>query len=279
MTARVLTIAESDSSGGSGVQADIKTILALGGYATTVMTGVTAQNTTGIISFQMIDPVMVADQLRAVMTDIGTDVIKTGILNSEIIIDTVADEIDKVEGKIPVVIDPSMVAGDGSPLIDETGIAAMKRRLLIRATVLTPNLREAEMLTGMTIHDLDDMRHATSMMRSLGSETVVLKAGRALNDKIVYFVASDDGEVIVERPQIETRHTLGAGCTFSSAIAVSLAQGMGVMKSIERGLDFLHQAILHAPGFGQGRGPMNHAFHLEHNQTFFQPENIKVRKI
>lgn len=279
MTARVLTIAESDSSGGSGVQADVKTILALGGYATTVMTGVTAQNTTGIISFQMIDPVMVADQLRAVMTDIGTDVIKTGILNSEIIIDTVADEIDKVEGKVPVVIDPSMVAGDGSPLIDETGIAAMKRRLLIRATVLTPNLREAEMLTGMTIHDLDDMRHATSMMRSLGSETVVLKAGRALSDKIVYFVASEDGEVIVERPQIETRHTLGAGCTFSSAIAVSLAQGMGVMKSIERALDFLHQAILHAPGFGQGRGPMNHAFHLENNQTFFQPENIKVRKI
>lgn len=279
MSGRVLTVAESDSCGGSGIQADIKTILALGGYATTALTGVTAQNTLGIQSFQMIDPLMVAEQMQSVIRDIGTDAIKTGILNNEMAVDAVSDELDKLlDQNIPIVVDPSLVSREGDLLTDEGCIAAIKRRLLVRATILTPNLLEAEHLTGMKIKDIDDMRHATLMMRTLGAETVVLKAGQAVSDKVVYFVASDKGERLYERPQVETPHTLGAGCTFASAIAVSLAQGMSHYASIERALDFLHQAILHAPGYGAGRGPMNHAFNIERHQTFFQPENITVVK-
>lgn len=287
MSGRVLTIAESDSCGGSGIQADIKTILALGGYATTALTGVTAQNTLGIKSFQMLDPSIVAEQINAVISDIGTDAVKIGILNSEIVVDTVADILDGLTQKgIPVVIDPSLVAGSGQLLCDETTIAAIKRRLLVRASVVTPNIEEAAHLSGMRendmssmrISDIEGLRHAATMMRSFGVETVVLKAGQLTGDKVIYFVASGDGERIYERPQVQSPHTLGAGCTLASAIAVSLAQGMNHFRAVERALDFLHQAILHAPGYGAGRGPINHAFNIERHQTFFQPEHIKVVK-
>lgn len=280
MAGRVLTVAESDSSGGSGIQADIKTILALGGYATTAVTGITAQNTREIKSFQTIDPLMVADQMRAVMQDIGTDAIKTGVLNSEIIVDAVADVLDECQNDdIFVVIDPSLVSHTGEILVDDGTIAAIKRRLLIRAHMLTPNVKEAEHLTGMTLHDLDDMRHAASMLRSLGVETVVLKCGPVLSNKELYLIAYEGGERIYERPQVNTQHTLGAGATLASALAVSMAQGLPLFPAVERALEFLHQAMQHAPGYGAGRGPMNHAFLIERQEAFFHTSHVKVREV
>lgn len=280
MAGRVLSVAESDSSGGGGIQADIKTILALGGYATTAVTGVTAQNTKGISSFQLLDPAIVGEQMRTVLEDLGTDAIKTGILSHELVIDVVGDVLDEyLPFNYPVVIDPALMTQTGEILLDETAIATLKRRLFVRATVLTPNLREAEILTGMTIRDIDDMRHATSMMRTLGAETVVLKAGQVLTETDLYLVSTTEGERIYERHHLETNHTLGVGCTLASAIAVSLGQGMDIYPAIERALDFLHQAILHAPGYGYGRGPINHAFEIEKHATFFHPEQIRIRKL
>lgn len=279
MAGRVLTVAESDSCGASGVQADIKTVLALGGYAMTAVSAVTAQDTNGIDYSHILDPEFVGQQMRMSLEDIGVDAIKTGMLFSAGIIDAVADVIDDYHHKhIPVVVDPAIVDRKGMPLIDDDAINALKRRLLVRATVLTPNNREAELLTGMQVRDLDDMRHVTDMMLTLGVENVVLKAGNAVAEKVLYLIATMDGERVYERPILRTKHTLGAGCTLSSAIAVSMAQGMGIFESVERGLDFLHQAILHAPGFGSGAGPVNHAFDTEKNSSFFSPEDIKVRQ-
>lgn len=276
MAGRVLTIGESDSSGGTGIQADVKTVLALGGYAMTAVTGITAQNTRAIEQFQVVDPLLVADQMRAVLADIGADAIKTGILNNSVAVDMAADVLDAMAPRpLPVVVDPSLVSRAGELLVDELTIAAVKRRLLVRADVLTPNLLEAEYLTGMSLRDIDAMKHAAVMLRTLGAENVVLKCGQALSDKELYLVATEDEERIYERPQVATRHTAGAGCTLSSAIAVSLAQGMPIFAAVERALDFLNQAIMHAPCYGQGCGPMNHAFAVERQQAFFQPDAIR----
>jgi len=280
MPGRVLTVAESDSSGAAGVQADIKTILALGGYATTAITAVTAQSTQGIDATHVIDAPLVAGQMRAALSDIGADAIKTGILMDEKIVNAVGDVLDECQDKnIAVVIDPSVVGRRDEKFLNDAAIAAVKRRLFVRAAVLTPNLKEAELLTGMPIRDLDDMRKATDMMRTLGAETVLLKAGQALSDRVIYLVATADEERIYERQMLNTRHTLGAGCTLASAIAVSLSQGLGIFKSVERALDFIHQAILHAPGYGGEAGPMNHAFDIEKSSAFFNPESVKIRKV
>lgn len=279
MSSRVLTVAESDSCGASGIQADIKTILALGGYATTAISAVTAQDTNGIDYTHILDAEFVAHQMRMVLEDIGADAIKTGMLMNEPIINAVADVIDEYCHKhIPIIIDPAIIDRKGMPLIDDGAISALKRRLLVCATVLTPNNREAELLTGMHVRDLDDMRHVTDMMRTFGVENVVLKAGQAVSNKVLYLVATMDEERVYERPMLKTRHTLGAGCTLASALAISLAQGMEIFSAVERSLDFLHQAILHAPGFGSGSGPMNHAFDIEKHSAFFSPETIKIRQ-
>ena len=244
MIGRILSVSESDSSGAAGIQADIKTVLALGGYATTAVTCVLAQSTKGAASSRVMEPAFVVEQMRAVLNDIGTDAIKVGFLNNRQMIDAVADVLDEYQNKnIPVVIDPSIVLRNGQVLVDELAVAAWKRRLYIRATVLTPNLREAEVLTGMHIKDIDAMRHATDMMRTLGVENVVLKAGQAISDKLVYFVANDDGEKVYERPRIDTGNTLGAGGTLSTAIAVSLAQGLNIHEAVERSLDYLQRAM------------------------------------
>ena len=279
MTGRVLTVGESDAGGSSGIQADVKTILALGGYATTAVSAVQVQDAGGAVKSCAMSPDFVAEQMRVVLSDIGTDGVKIGFLPCADAIDAVADVLDAHQDrKWPVVVDPCLVARSGEALVGEHDIAAWKRRLYVRSTVITPNLREAEMLTGMHIRDIDHMRHAADMMRTFGVENVVLKAGQAVSGKVVYFIATGGEELVYERPMIDTRHTLGAGCTLSSAIAISLAQGMRIYTAVERALDFMHQAILHAPGFGGHAGPMNHAFEIEKHATFFHPEDIKVHK-
>jgi hydroxymethylpyrimidine/phosphomethylpyrimidine kinase len=260
--ARVLTVAESDSCAAAGIQADIKTVLALGGYATTALSAVTAQNTSGIDRLLALEPAFVEQQMRLALEDIGADAIKIGLLVNAGIINAVGKVLDDYQGKnIPVVINPAIVARDGKQLMDEEAMAALKRRLFVRTNVLTPNLRSAEMLTGMTLRDMEGMRHATAMLRTVGAENVLLRAGENGGKTAIYLLATEDGEKIYERPIANTKHALGAGATLASAIAVSLAQQMDIFAAVERALDFTHQAILSAPGFttSSGAGPVNHA--------------------
>ena len=261
---RILTVAESDSGGGSGIQADIKTIMAFGAYASSAVTSVTAQNSKGVQEYVNIEPSFVAMQMRAVLSDIGADAIKVGLLGGTQMINDVSDVLDELLGRdIKIIVDPSMVARDGLAMLDQETIATLKRRLLVRATVLTPNLREAELLTGMKIHDLDDMKHAADMLRTLGADAVVLKGGAISGDTVIDLVATNQGETLFESPIMRTRHTQGAGATLSTAIAVCLAEGMDIASAVRRSLDYLNRAIETAYGFGQGAGPINHGHIIE----------------
>lgn len=277
---RVLVIAESDSNGAGGIQGDTKTILALGGYAATAITALTAHTSNGILSVKDFTPSFVGDQINAVMEDIGADAIKIGFLKNEEVINIVADAIDRFQDKkIPIIMDPSIVDRTGKTLIDNDSISALKRRLYFHTNVLTPNLKEAEMLGVMHIADIDDMRHAADMMRTLGVENVILKGGQVDVGKELYFVATADEERIYQRDTLQTRHTLGAGSAFSSAIALNMAKQVNVFDAVEHALDFLHQAILHSNGFGHAEGPINHAFHIQNQSSIFHPEEIKLYKI
>lgn len=257
---RILTVAESDSCGGSGIQADIKTITALGGYAATAVTAITVQNSKGLHDEAFMPPGLVTAQMRAVLEDIGVDAIKTGAMGSVGMIDAVADILDDVqERSYIVVVDPAMVARGGKALLDHEGVAALKRRLLVRASVIIPNRREAELLTGMNIRDLDEMRHAADMMRTLGADAVVLKGGVLNSESVVDLLAWDGGEEVYESPLQNTRHTHGAGCTLAAALTTCLAQGDSLRQAMETALFYLNTAIATAPGFGEGAGPVNHS--------------------
>ena len=265
---RVLAIAESDSCGAAGIQADIKTILALKGYATTALSAVTAQSTAGIEHLHALEPEFVAQQMLVVLKDIGADVIKTGFLVNKDIVNIVADVLAEEQYKdIPVVVDPSIVARDGRQLMDEQAIAMIKRRLCVLAAVLTPNLREAELLTGLRIKEPADLHHAADMMRTFGAERIVLKAGQGIDGKAVYLVATSEERLVYERPVLDTPNTLGAGVTLASAIAVGLAQKMDFFQTVERALDFMHQAMFHAPDLDTEIGPVCHAFDIKESSV------------
>jgi hydroxymethylpyrimidine/phosphomethylpyrimidine kinase len=279
-TPRVLTITESDSRGASGIQGDVKTILALGGYAMTAITALTSHNAIKITPIQGILSPFVTEQLNAIAQEGSLDAIRIGFLHNEATINAVADFLERPGNKgIPVVVDPCIVSRSEKILMDNPAIAALKRRLYIHTTVLTPNLKEAEILGVLRISNIDDMRHAADMMRTLGVENVMLKGGRVENDKELYFVATPEEERIYQRPTIQTPHTLGAGNVLSSALAVNLAKQMDIFKSIEAALDFMHQTIVNSTGFGQENGSVNHAFHLENQPQFFHPEEIKIYKV
>ncbi|MCK5555283.1 MAG: bifunctional hydroxymethylpyrimidine kinase/phosphomethylpyrimidine kinase, partial [Alphaproteobacteria bacterium] len=264
MSGRVLAVAESDSCGAAGIQADIKTILALRGYATTTLSAVTAQSTAGIEHLHVLEPEFVTQQMHAVLKDIGADAIKTGFLANKDIVNAVADVLAEDQYKdIPVVVDPAIVARDGRQLLDEQTIAMIKRRLFVRATVLTPNLHETELLTGLRIQEPADLHHAADMMRTFGAEKIVLKAGPCPDGKAVYLVMTLEEKRIYERPMLDTPNTLGAGATLASAIAVGLAQKIDFFQTVELALDFMHKAMLYAPDFGTKTGPISHTFDIK----------------
>ena len=274
---RVLVIAESDLDGASGIQGDIKTVLALGGYATTAVSCFAALQNDEIT--MPVDPSFIGRQIQAVLSKANTDAIKIGFIDSKNTIDTVADILDGLsDKKIPVVIDPSITSRSGKLLVDDQALAAWKRRLYIHAKILTPNLKEAEALGVMKINSVDDMRHAADMMRTLGVENVVLKGGQVDPGTELYFVASPQEERIYQRPTVETPHTVGAGGALSSALALNMAKSMDIFDAVERALDFLHQAILHSSGFGEKKGPINHAFDIIQHPSVFHPEEIKIYK-
>jgi hydroxymethylpyrimidine/phosphomethylpyrimidine kinase len=258
MKGRVLIVAGSDSSGGAGVQADIKTLTTLGGYAAAAITALTAQNTTGVFAVLPVPPDFVRRQIDVVLADIGADCIKIGMLHDAGIVAAVAESLASVPD-LPLVLDPVMRSTSGALLLEASAIEVLKRRLIPRARVLTPNLPEAEMLLGHPIAGVEDMPAAARALAALGARAVVLKGGHLAGDTLRDVVVDGDEIYAFESARLDTRHTHGTGCTLASAIATGLAQGMALRPAVARALDFVQQAIRTAPGYGRGRGPLNHA--------------------
>ncbi len=258
---RVLIIAGSDSGGGAGIQADIKTVTALGGYAATAVTAVTVQNTLGVTGVHPIPLDIVEAQGRAVLDDIGADAIKTGMLGDAATVEVAARLIDSAAG-VPTVIDPVMVAKGGASLLVAKAVAAVKAILIPRATLLTPNAPEAEALTGLTVASQDDQRRAGEALLALGARAVLMKGGHVPGDRVVDILMTPAGETLFEGERIDTRHTHGTGCTLASACATGLAQGLPLTEGVARAWNYVHEAMLRAPGFGAGHGPLDHGWTL-----------------
>jgi hydroxymethylpyrimidine/phosphomethylpyrimidine kinase len=255
---RVLVIAGSDSGGGAGVQADIKTITALGGHAATAITAITAQNTLGVHGVFPIPLEMIEAQARAVLDDIGTDAIKTGMLGDAATVELAARLI--AAAGAPTVIDPVMAAKDGSALLEPYALAAFREALLPHANLLTPNAPEAAALTGLTVETTEDLRRAGEALLALGCDAVLLKGGHIPGARVIDILMTPVSETRFESGRIDTRHTHGTGCTLASACAVGLAQGLGLDASVRRAHDYVQEAIRRAPGFGGGHGPLDHAW-------------------
>lgn len=258
---RVLIIAGSDSGGGAGIQADIKTVTALGGYAATAITAVTVQNTLGVSGVHPIPLEVVEAQARAVLDDIGADAIKTGMLGSVETVELVARMLDGAQ-PVPAVIDPVMIAKGGAPLLADRAVEAVRRLLVPRAALLTPNAPEAEALTGLPVTSADEARKAGEALLALGARAVLMKGGHIPGERVVDLLITADGETVFEGERIDTRHTHGTGCTLASACAAGLAQRLPLAAAVARAWDFVHQAMLHAPGLGAGHGPLDHGWTL-----------------
>jgi hydroxymethylpyrimidine/phosphomethylpyrimidine kinase len=256
MKGRLLVVAGSDSGGGAGIEADIKTATALGAYAMTAITALTAQNTLGIERVLPVPPDFVAQAMASVLNDIGADAVKTGMLVDAATVAAVADTLEKFAPDVPLIVDPVMVSSSGTRLLSEDAIDALKRRLIARATVITPNIPEAEILLGRRI---DDARGAASALLALGVRVAVVTGGHAEGSTVHDIVADADGIEVLQSPRIDTRSTHGTGCTFASAVAAGIAQGMAIRIAIQRAHNFVHEAIRTAPGFGGGNGPLNHS--------------------
>ncbi|GCE16000.1 bifunctional hydroxymethylpyrimidine kinase/phosphomethylpyrimidine kinase [Tengunoibacter tsumagoiensis] len=253
--ARALTIAGSDSGGGAGIQADLKTFAALGVYGISAITAITAQNTLGVRAIQEQSIPIIEAQIDAVMEDIGVDVAKTGMLSSSEIINAVARRVQ--HWQLRLVVDPVMVAKGGSTLLQSEAIETLRTVLLPLAEVVTPNLPEAEVLSLVKIADMAGMKVAAQAIYALGPRHVVIKGGHSEDQPTdLYF----DGQQFIELPakRINTRHTHGTGCTFSAAITAFLARGWSVEEAVRRAKVYITGAIQHAPGIGQGHGPIDH---------------------
>jgi hydroxymethylpyrimidine/phosphomethylpyrimidine kinase len=259
MTGRVLIVAGSDSGGGAGIQADIKSVTALGAYAATAVSALTAQNTLGVHGVLPVPLDFLRLQIECVLADIGADAIKTGMLADAATIELVAGVLAEQARGVPLVVDPVMVAKGGQALLAPDAVGTLKRTLLPLASLLTPNLPEAEVLSGVPIRDLGAMRHAASAMLTLGAPAVLLKGGHMDGDTVIDLLATEAGIEEFSSPRIDTRHTHGTGCTLASTIAAGLAQGMALRDAVARARTYVHAAIATAPGYGAGHGPINHA--------------------
>ncbi|MEY4966299.1 MAG: hypothetical protein RL274_1882 [Pseudomonadota bacterium] len=255
---RLLVIAGSDSSGGAGIQADIKTALAFGVYAQTAITAVTVQNTLGVTGAHIVPPDVVRGQIIACLCDIGADAIKTGMLGSAEMVEMVAQTLIEHAPGIPLVVDPVMVAKGGSKLLDDAAVESLKKRLLSLATLITPNLPEAEVLTGIYPESEHRIRNAAMVFKMLGVESVLFKGGHGEGATVRDVLWSGGEFVPFEVPRQDTRHTHGTGCTLATAIACGLAQGRTLLDAVSRAHLFVQNAIRTAPGLGRGHGPLNH---------------------
>jgi len=259
--ARTLSIAGSDSGGGAGIQADLKTFAALGCFGMTAITALTAQNTTGVRSIHAVPAQMLADQIDAVVEDIGVDAVKIGMLHSVEIIHTVAQAIDR-HALQPVVLDPVMVATSGAVLIDHAALDTLVAALFPRAVLITPNLDEAALLVGRALHTEADMEAAARQLLARGARAVLLKGGHLAGDAVCDLLAQGDQLHWMRAPRIATANTHGTGCTLSSAIAAHLALGLGLQAAVEAARNYVRGALAHAASVrcGHGSGPLNHGF-------------------
>ncbi|MFD1775083.1 bifunctional hydroxymethylpyrimidine kinase/phosphomethylpyrimidine kinase [Paenibacillus rhizophilus] len=255
---KALTIAGSDSGGGAGIQADLKTFQELGVYGMSALTAVTAQNTLGVQGVYPLEPEAVARQLDSVGEDLAPDAVKTGMLFSGEIIRTVADKIRQY-GWSNLVIDPVMVAKGGSSLLLREAVQSLIQHLLPLALVTTPNIPEAEILAGMSIASLEDCEEAAKRIAQMGSRYVVIKGGHGSGTSVVTDVLYDGREfVYMESPRIDTRHTHGTGCTYSAALTAELAKGHSAAEAVRTAKAFIRAAIEDGLGIGGGHGPTNH---------------------
>jgi hydroxymethylpyrimidine/phosphomethylpyrimidine kinase len=256
---RVLIIAGSDSGGGAGIQGDIKTVTALGAYAATAITALTAQNTQGVFGVHDVPPAFVSQQMKLVLDDIGADAIKTGMLNSAQIIDSIVDTLAGYSN-IPLIVDPVMVAKGGAPLLQAQALDRLKQSLLPIAYVVTPNIPEAELLTGLSIQTPQDMQQAALRIRDMGAQSVLIKGGHLPSEIIIDLLLDESGTFhLMEQSRLPGSHTHGTGCTLASAIAAGIAQGLSLLESVERARRYVRTAIATAPYIGHGHGPLNHA--------------------
>ncbi|MBP2310928.1 bifunctional hydroxymethylpyrimidine kinase/phosphomethylpyrimidine kinase [Azospirillum soli] len=258
MKGRVLIVAGSDSGGGAGIQADIKAVSALNGYAMTAIAALTAQNTTGVYGVVPVDPAFVALQMKVVLEDIGADAVKIGMLANAAVIEAVVGEYEARAVNVPLVVDPVMIAKSGHFLLEPDAVLTLRKRLLPLAEIVTPNLPEAEALTDIPVKTLNDMRRAAELIRTFGPKAVLLKGGHLEDDRLSDLLLTEDGEVVFESARVHTPHTHGTGCTLASAIATGIAQGMTVRDAVACARAYVEQAILTAPGLGHGHGPLNH---------------------
>jgi hydroxymethylpyrimidine/phosphomethylpyrimidine kinase len=261
---RVLIIAGSDSGGGAGVQADIKTVTALGGYAATAITAITVQNTLGVSAVHEVPVEIVRAQIEAVMSDIGADAWKLGMLGAAAHVRAVADAYAAVGGGAAMVLDPVMIAKGGAALLAEDAIEVIASELVPRAAIVTPNAPEAEALTGVEVRGLDgQIDAAEALVENLGAHAALVKGGHIEGEIIRDVLLTREGYRVFESERIDTKATHGTGCTLASAIAAYLAQGLPLTDAVEQARAYLRQAILNAPGFGQGHQPLGHNWPLK----------------
>ena len=254
---KVLIIAGSDSSGGAGIQADIKTVTALGSYAMTAVTAVTCQNTKGVKEITSIPTKNVKKQITMVLEDIGANAIKIGMLHNTSIVKCVHKILKKYKIK-NIVLDPVMISKGGSRLVNDKSIKYLKKLLLPLCNVVTPNIPEAEVLTGCSILNKEDMIIAAKKIINMGAKNVLLKGGHLKNKMIFDILVSNKEIKIFPKRKIKTSHTHGTGCTLSSALATCLSQKINMLKACEISLGYVDKAILTAPRYGKGFGPLNH---------------------
>ena len=260
MHGKVLIIAGSDPGGGAGIQADLKTITALDGFAMTAITALTVQNTLGVHDIHNIPASFVAEQIKAVLTDIGADCIKIGMLSHPEIIDVVCNTLEQEAPDVPIVLDPVMVAKGGTSLLSDEAVEALKTSLVPRALILTPNIPEAETLAGFEAPEIADAEALAKALSNLGPQGILLKGGHREGEEIVDLLIEGDQIInIYKNPRIWTRHTHGTGCTLSAALAIGIAQGLSLRDSVEWAREYVLEAIRSAPGYGGGHGPLNHA--------------------
>lgn len=261
---RVLIVAGSDSGGGAGIQADIKTVTALGGYAATAVTALTVQNTKGVSGVVGVEAKVVRAQMEAVLTDIGADVIKTGMLGERKLIETIAEAKADLGKAIAMVVDPVMVASSGDRLLPAEAVDAVRRLMLPGAALVTPNAMEAEVLTGKAVETLDGQRRAAERLLEAGAKAALVKGGHvaayADEEVMVDVLATEDGEHFFDVERIETSSTHGTGCTLASGIACGLARGLTLVDAVALSSAYLSRALRSAPGLGGGHGPVDHAW-------------------
>jgi len=253
---RILSIAGSDSSGGAGIQADIKTATALGAYAMTAITAITAQDTSGVYAVQLIPPDLVRAQILACLNDIGADAIKIGMLGSGKIARVVAETLHEIAPSVPVVLDPVLASTSGTSLLNDDGETVLREELIPLAAIVTPNIPEAQRLT--SIDAAADPERAGRALLAMGARASLIKGGHGFGDMLVDTLVSSDGLATFAHARHDTRHTHGTGCTLSTVIACGLALGLALPEAVARAHAYVQEAIRAAPGLGAGHGPLGH---------------------